>query len=199
MEPLAPKILNHAKALPEGTPVYAKELLHLGERSAVDQALCRLASTGALMRVGRGLYALPVQGKFGTRAPAVPKLMEGLANLQGETIVPSGAASANSLGLTTQVPIKSVYLTSGRTRKLQLGKQEVELRHAPPWQLVLPGRIAGEVVRALAWMGPSECPEALRTLSTRLPAAQLQEAASARGRLPTWLAKGLSSWAVSHA
>ena len=42
-------------------------------------------------------------------------------------------------------------------------------------------------------------PEALRTLSTRLPAAQLQEAASARGRLPTWLAKGLSSWAVSHA
>ena len=65
--------------------------------------------------------------------------------------------------------------------------------------LVRARRIAGEVVRALAWMGPSECPEALRTLSTRLPAAQLQEAASARGRLPTWLAKGLSSWAGSHA
>ena len=51
-----------------------------------------------------------------------------LAKQRGETIVPSGAAAANALGLTTQVPVKSVYLTSGRSRVLNLGRQAVELR-----------------------------------------------------------------------
>lgn len=196
---LASSILQHAQSLAEGTPLCAKELLHLGERAAVDQALCRLAKSGQLLRIGRGLYALPVQGKFGARSPAVPKLIEGLARLQRETIVPSGAASANALGLSTQVPVKPVYWTSGRTRKLHLGRQEVELRHVPPWKLVLPGSTAGEVVRALDWLGPGECPEALRRLAARLPASELRQAASMRANLPTWLAQRLSTWAVPHA
>ncbi len=61
--------------------------------------------------------------------------VEALAAQRGEVIVSSGAAAANSLGLTTQVPVRTVYLTSGRTRKMSLGKQIVELRHAPRWQL----------------------------------------------------------------
>ena len=47
---------------------------------------------------------------------------------------PTGAAAANALGLTTQVPVRSVYLTSGRSRTMILGKQVIELQHAPRWQ-----------------------------------------------------------------
>ncbi|BCH12471.1 hypothetical protein MesoLj131c_67290 (plasmid) [Mesorhizobium sp. 131-3-5] len=57
--------------------------------------------------------------------------VEALASQRGEIIVTSGAVAANTLGLTRQVPVRSVYLTSGRTRKMSLGKQVVELRHAP--------------------------------------------------------------------
>jgi hypothetical protein len=64
---------------------------------------------------------------------------------EGETIVSNGAAAANALGLTTQVPVRSVYLTSGRSRKMHLGKQVVELRHAPRWQLALANRPAGRL------------------------------------------------------
>ena len=40
MEVLATRIMEHGNGLPEGTPVVAKELLHLGSRAAaVDQAL----------------------------------------------------------------------------------------------------------------------------------------------------------------
>ena len=39
METLAKQILEHAAGLPEGTPLAAKELLHLGGRAAVDQVL----------------------------------------------------------------------------------------------------------------------------------------------------------------
>ncbi|MFB1487253.1 MAG: DUF6088 family protein [Thiocapsa sp. C3-sup] len=156
MQPLTEQILEHATRLPKGTPVAAKSLLHLGNRAAVDQALARLAERGKLLRAGRGVYLLPVTSRFGTRAPSVEQAVEAIAAQRGEIIVSSGAAAANNLGLTTQVPVRLVYLTSGRTRKMSLGKQIVELRHAPRWQLAMPHQPAGQAVRALAWLGPDK-------------------------------------------
>ncbi len=106
MQTLAKQVLEHAAGLPEGTPLVAKELLHLGSRAAVDQVLSRLVQRGALMRAGRSIYVLPVESRFGTRAPSAAKMVEGLANQRGEIIVSHGAAAANALGLTTQVPMR---------------------------------------------------------------------------------------------
>jgi hypothetical protein len=113
MERMAESIMNVATTLPEGVPLAAKGLLHLGSRAAVDQTLSRLAARGELIRAGRGIYMRPVQTRFGPRSPSAEQAIEALAVQRGETIVPSGAAAANALGLTTQVPVKSVYLTSG--------------------------------------------------------------------------------------
>lgn len=49
MRRLTEQILEHAKQLPEGTPVAAKSLLYLGTRAAVDQALSRLAEREQLI------------------------------------------------------------------------------------------------------------------------------------------------------
>jgi hypothetical protein len=138
MHTLAKQIFEHAAGLPEGTPLVAKELLHLGSRAAVDQVLSRLVRRGTLLRAGRGIYVLPVESRFGTRAPSAVKMVEGLAKQRGETIVSHGAAAANALGLTTQVPMRAVYLTSGPSRRLKLGAQMIEFRHAPIWQLIFP-------------------------------------------------------------
>jgi hypothetical protein len=197
MQTLAKQVLEYAAGLPEGTPLVAKELLHLGSRAAVDQVLSRLVQRGTLIRAGRGIYVRPVENRFGTRAPSTVKMVEGLANQRGETIVSHGAAAANALGLTTQVPMRAVYLTSGRSRRLKLGAQTVEFRHAPIWQLIFPGRPAGEVVRALAWLGPEKAGETIRMLRSKLAPSELQEVASARARLPTWMAREVSSL-VSH-
>jgi Family of unknown function (DUF6088) len=194
---LATQVLEHAAELPEGTPLVAKELLHLGNRAAVDQVLSRLVQRGTLLRAGRGIYVLPVKSRFGSRAPSTAKMIEGLASQHGETIVSHGAAAANALGLTTQVPMRAVYLTSGPSRRLQLGAQTVELRHAPVWQLILPGRAAGDLVRALAWLGPEKAGKALKALHAKLPPAEFMEMVSARARLPTWMAREVSAL-VSH-
>ena len=193
MQTLAQQILEHASGLPEGTPLVSKELLHLGSRAAVDQVLCRLVRRGTLIRAGRGIYVRPVESRFGTRAPSTIKMVEGLANQRGETIVSHGAAAANALGLTTQMPMRAIFLTSGRSRRLKLGAQTVELRHAPPWQLIFPGRVAGDVVRALAWLGLEKAGEAIRKLRTQLPPSELEEVAAARARLPTWMAQEVSA------
>jgi hypothetical protein len=189
MEHLSIQILSHAAVLPEGTPLAAKCLLHLGSRAAVDQALSRLAGRGALIRAGRGVYLRPVQTRFGERSPSIEEAVEALAVQRGETIVSSGAAAANALGLTTQVPVRAVYLTSGRSRTLTLGKQSIELRHAPKWQLALADKVSGQAVRALAWLGPDLAEGALQSLKQKLPASALTELVAAAPQFPTWLAR----------
>ena len=114
MEWLKEAVLRHARNQPEGVPLTAKGLLHLGSRAAVDQTLSRLARSGDLLRAGRGLYVLPIEGRFGNRAPALEKTAEALATQLGERITNSGAMAANVLGLTTQVPVTPVFLTRGR-------------------------------------------------------------------------------------
>jgi hypothetical protein len=197
MQPISKQILRLASGLPEGTPLAAKELLHLGNRAAVDQALSRLVRRGSLLRAGRGIYVRPVESRFGSRAPSATKIVEGLAHQRGETIASHGAAAANALGLTTQVPMQAVYLTSGRSRRLKLGAQRVELRHAPSWQLLYPEQTAGEVVRALAWLGPQKAKAVMSQLRRKLPSSELKRVAAARGQLPTWMAQEVSKL-VAH-
>ena len=191
MQRLTEQILAHAAGFPEGTPLAAKSLLHLGTRAAVDQALSRMAERGQLIRTGRGVYLRPIASRFGTRTPSVEQAVEALAIQKGEIIVSNGAAAANALGLTTQVPVRSVYLTSGRSRKMHLGKRFVELRHAPRWQLVLANRPAGEAVRALAWLGPEKADAALRALKRKMPPGVFGELVAAAPQLPTWLAQSV--------
>ncbi len=195
MEILANTILNHLIQASEGVPVAAKELLHLGTRVAVDQTLSRLVRRGNLIRVGRGLYVRPIAGRFGSRPPEASRVIQALVEQRGESIVPHGAAAANELGLTTQVPVREIYLTSGPTRQLTLGKQVIELRHAPAWQLALPGRPAGRVIRALAWMGPEHAGNAIEAVRSQLTESELSAIVGLRRLLPTWMAQQVSKLA----
>lgn len=172
MSTLPETILRQARSLPEGGVLSPEEFLHLGSRSAVNQAFSRLSNAGTLLRVARGVYAAPVSGRFGSRAPAPEKIVNALAERSGEIVVPRGTSAANALGLTRQVPIREVYLTSGRTRKLKLGRLEVLVKHAPRWMLALGTRPAGAAVRALAWIGSTHLGKSLALLRRTLPRSE---------------------------
>lgn len=198
MPSLPRQIEDYAATLPEGTPLCPSALLHLGNRAAVDQALSRLSRRGRLMRICQGVYVRPIETRFGKCSPAVEKVIASLSELWGEVIVPCGGGAANVLGLTTQVPVRLVYLTSGPDRRLWFGARQVVLRHAPRWQLVAPNRLAGKIVRALAWLGPLEVNDGLERLMPRISAEDLAELASVRAVLPAWLAEPISRL-VAHA
>lgn len=189
------QIMEHAKALPEGALLRPNALLHLGSRAAVDQALSRLARDGSLLRVHQGVYAAPVETRFGPCPPSVEKVIASLSELWGETIVPSGGMAANSLRLTTQVPVRLVYLTSGPSRKIEVGGLPARLLHAPRWQLAAPNSLEGAAVRALAFLGFREVEDGLRALKRNLPTAEFAKLVGLRALLPTWIAKPLSSMA----
>jgi hypothetical protein len=190
---LPERIVSEVAAWPETMPISAKTLLHLGKRAAVDQALSRLARRGQLLRIGRGLYVRPIQTRFGVRTPEVSAVLGAVQAESGEVIAPSGAATANQLGLTTQVPIRQLYLTSGRTRSLKLGAQTIELRHAPRWQLTLAERPGGAAIRALAWAGRERSGAVAAQLRSKLSRETLGELSGVRGQLPTWIAERVSA------
>ena len=135
----------------------------------------------------------PVETSFGVRGPRIGKALAALSALWGETIVPCGGAAANCLGLTTQNPVRMVYLTSGPSRRLHFGAHTVELRHAPRWQLAAPHRKAGNVIRALAWLGPEEVEDGLEVVLPTLSTGELNELSTARALMPNWMAEPVSA------
>ena len=195
MSQLTQSILSQAQSLPEGGLLSPKEFLHLGSRAAIDQTLSRLAREGKLLRVGRGAYSLPIQGRFGVRPPSTETVIEAIESTSGEILVASGAAEANALGLTTQVPTREVYLTSGPSRRLKLGNKEIELKHGNRWQMLLGKRPAGKAIRALIWLGPEQAPKVLQVLRSKLPGQEWEAMRQARAGLPSWMAKAISETA----
>jgi hypothetical protein len=192
MSQLTETILSAARILPEGGLLSPKEFLHLASRAAVDQGLTRLAREGKLLRVGRGAYAAPVLSRFVSRPPSTQAVVEAIESASGEIVVANGATEANALGLTTQVPTREVFLTSGPSRQLRLGNRNVELKHGSRWQLGLGKRPAGMAIRALSWLGPEQALSALKILRTKLPAEEWMALRSARATLPSWMARAVS-------
>lgn len=185
-------ILEHSRRLPEGSVLAPKSLLHLGSRPAIDQALSRLTRSGELLRIGRGRYVRPQDTRFGRRLPSARHVVEQVSRSSGEIVAPSGAAEALALGWSTQVPVRTVYLTSGRSRRLELGRQVIELRHAPRWKLWGAGTREGAVLRAVEWLGREVPHDVVEQAVSILTPAERARLVSACASMPTWLAKRLT-------
>lgn len=93
-------------AQPEGALIRSLDLERLVNRNKASRELARLARRGRLMRVDRGMFVAVVASRFGPVPPPVDKVIQSLARTTGHTIVRHGAAAANALGLTTQVPVR---------------------------------------------------------------------------------------------
>lgn len=201
MKTLPENILDVIQQLPEGEILTPGRLLHQGTRHAVQRGLSRLVEGGKLFRVARGLYVAAVETRFGLRAPAPEKVARSLANVQRELIVATGASVANKWGLTTQVPIRYVFLTTGRSRKLQVGKTTVSIRHAPRWLMALGATGAGDAIRALVWLGEASAGDAVSKLHELLPESEWGALVSAHRSLPIWMANAIcaqSSCTCTH-
>jgi len=199
MEYLTKAITTEIARWPEGAPITAAAFLHHGNRPAVSRALRTLEKRGEILRVAHGVYVAIVRSRFGRHPPGAHRFIQQLTRHSGEAIAPSGAACANALGLTNQVPVKSIYWTSGRTRTYRLGKLTIYLQHVPDWQLVLWSEPSGELVRVLAWAGPAEASKVLRQIAEKVPKAAVTKVQQHAALLPPWLRDALQQIVMPYA
>lgn len=144
-------IIEYAKTQPGGV-IAPTDFLGMAERAAIDQALSRLTRDGRLLRLARGIYALPVVTKFGVHGPRTAEILKGLCRITGDRYVLTGAAEANQLGFTTQVPTRAKYWTTGRAMTLSIGKLKIEIEKSPQDIAKIDGEW-GKVIRAVSAMG----------------------------------------------
>lgn len=167
------------------------DFLDLGSRAAVDQALSRSTRAGLLRKVARGLYDLPrVDPVFGAAASSADEVAKALARRDGVRIQPSGAHAANILGLSTQVPVRTVFLTDGPSKTVSLGKRKVVLKHVSSRSMATAGSLSGVVIHALLWIGRRGVDDAaITTLRRRLNEADKKRLLKDIRYAPAWVAE----------
>ena len=186
--------MKRARASGRGSVFTPRDFLDVAGRAAVDQALSRLVKGGKLRRLVRGLYDFPkVHPKLGPLSPAPDDVAKALARETGSQVQIAGARAANALGLSTQVPAKSTYLTDGPSRRVVLGKRVVDLRHASPKHLIAPGSPAGTVVQALRHVGSDRAADVARIAARRLSPNDKKTLASTAVQAPAWMRPTLVS------
>lgn len=153
-------IRDHITAFNAGRLFSANDFSNLGSRAAIDKALSRLAASGEIRRIKRGLYDLPrTHTLLGPLLPNAADIAEALAEKGSLRLQPSGAYAANLLGLSEQVPMKLVFLTDGASRTVQIGEQLIALKHTTPRNMATAGRISGLVIQALRYLKQSSIDE----------------------------------------
>lgn len=185
----AKRIRHHIARIPSGTPFTAASLVGLGPRASVDQALSRMTRTGRITRVSRGVYMRPVANAYVSSVmPAASQVANSVAKATHSKLQVHGAEAARQLGLSTQMATKPVYLTSGPSRRIRLGKLEIVLKSASPQQMALAGRPAGTALAALRYLGKGAVtPATIKAIRKQLPAKEFEALRNASFAMPGWL------------
>ena len=154
MQSIDSKILSRIYGRGKGCVVTPGDFLDLGSRQAVDLSMHRLVKKGTLHRLTRGLYHYPrIDPDLGFLSPTTDAIVKALKGRDNILLQPSGGYAANLLGLSDQVPMKTVFLTDGPARRVQLGKQVIMLKHTTPRAMATAGRVSGLVIQALRHIG----------------------------------------------
>lgn len=186
---------------PIGEPFASSELLKFGSRSNIDQILSRLVKTKKITRVARGIFVkqeiIPYVGNV---LPEPSKIAETVARVSGETIAVHGAEAARQLQLTTQVPTKPIFLTSGTTRHIKIGNTEVYLKHVAPRKIVNSKNIVGLVISALWYLGKNHVNgPVISKVKSKLTDEQFQQVQSSMESMPGWMVNSFYRYNREHA
>lgn len=138
-----------------GTILFVEDFLNLGNNGAVHTALYRLVKAKKISRLARGIYAKPTFSKLLNQdvLPGAEEVAVAIAKRDKARLLPTGAYAQNALGLSTQVPLRIIYLTDGSPRTIKIGKRSIQFKKTTAKNLALKGKISKLVVQALKDIG----------------------------------------------
>ena len=121
------KLANRISKLPNGSTFMASSFVDITKKTTINRMLLRLANKGVIRKIGYGIYEKPVYSKL-LNEYADTNFMN-VANTISKNyswnIVPSGNMVLNMLHLSTQVPNKIEYISSGPYRNFKFGNKKL--------------------------------------------------------------------------
>lgn len=185
------KILSRIYGKGRGYVFTSADFVDLASQDTVHQALSRHARAGTIRKLARGLYDYPRQSpKLGPVPPYDEDIAKALNDRHSTRIQASGAHAANMLGLSTQVPVRTVFLTDGVSRKVQIGRRQIALKRTSLRQMATAGRVSGTVIQALRWLGASNIDDKIvATLRRKLGPDDKKQLIADLRYAPAWVAQ----------
>lgn len=169
------KILKKIKAKKRGWVFCAKDFYDFGTRNAIDKTLSRMADDKAcvdknkIIRVVRGIYYYPVIiDGVGIIPPNLDAVANAIARNGGFAIYPSGAVSANILGLSNQVPAQNIYWTHGKSMTKKIGKNSLIFKHIRTNPIPNTPSIVMIVINALNYLGKNKIDDSVAIRCSRV-------------------------------
>jgi uncharacterized protein DUF6088 len=195
---LGNQILELIRHIKQGQVLFASDYVYLANAEAVNMAFSRLAKTDQLKRLGKGIYIYPQHDpELGVLYPSLEKIAEAIAKKEKVRIRPTGAYALNRLGISTQVPMKVIYLTDGNSRNIKVGKGTLAFKHTTPKKLATEGQITFLAIQALLELGKESIDEKVIKRLTEVLQKEGPEIVIKDAKLaPGWVAKILYSIAI---
>ena len=160
------------EALPEDSVLFRTDFPEY-HSEFVGGTLAELTQEGMLVKLAQGVYAKPRRSRFGLVLPSVDKIVQAIAARDNAEVLPSGMTALNVLGLSTQVPMKYSYLTTGSERIIKLENQEIRLKRGVPKNFCYETKLIALLVQAMKTLKQQNVGEeelqVIRSLISREP------------------------------
>ena len=188
------KIAEVLKSFPKGSVLFVDDFLDYGNPESVKKSLLRLKEKKILVRLAHGIYLYPkVDTELGILFPSTEEIAKAIARRDRARIVPTGVQALNKLGLSTQVPMKVVYLTDGAARSIKVGKRTITLKKTSPKNLLAQGEISSLVIQALKTIGQTKVDnETIKKIQNILRNEKTENILNDAKLAPAWINKLLT-------
>lgn len=150
---LTSKIISKISESEPGSLFFISDFSELNNDEVVGRILSQLEKLGKISRLSNGIYFKPKQSRFGVIYPDTEKIVNAIAKRDQAQIMPTGSTAMNLLGLSTQVPMNAVYITSGSGRTINIGKRKITFRRSVPKNFAYKGELMPLLVQALKSIG----------------------------------------------
>ncbi|MBG6062893.1 hypothetical protein IWX83_002696 [Flavobacterium sp. CG_9.1] len=138
----------------KGKIFFADDFVKFGSSENIRKVLSRLEKDGLLERLSHGIYLLPKKDELlGTLYPTTEEIAIEIAKRDKARIAPTGTLALYQLGLSTQIPLKAVYLTDGAQRTINIGNRSIQFKNTAPRNLAIKDHLLMLIVQALKEIG----------------------------------------------
>ena len=185
------QITEALKQLPKGSVLFVDDFLDYGNPESVKKALLRLKEKNLLVRLAHGIYLFPkIDKELGVLFPSTEDIAKAIARRDKARIVLTGVQALNKLGLSSQVPMKVVYLTDGAARTVKVGKRTISFKKTSPKNLLTQGEISSLVIQALKTIGQNNIDnETIKKILDILKNEQQENIKNDAKLSPAWIHK----------
>jgi len=183
------KIEKSIKVRAAGSLLFPDDFADKGSADSIRKALQALKDKGLIKVVAHGIYVRPKMNSYiGEVLPTAEEVAQAIAKRDKIRLVPTGVYSLHALGLSTQIPLKLVFLTDGAARTIKVGKRTIKLKKTTPKNLLAKGKISSLVIQALREIGKDKVrPEELKQIVQLLKKEELQVLKHDIKLAPEWI------------